>query len=286
MCAKYKPVRHLKNSIKKLNFNFNLISSESPFRGRIARIMTSVIRMLWQGDNEYFSPRPLKNFAGEQDSLFLGEYQQDAHEFLILLIDWLQTDLQSIKMNPPMNAKLPASEKAWLEYTKGTESLIHRTFYGQIKSTLTCLSCRNESATYEAFSNLSLELPPDNIGRHNIDNCFYSYFTKEKIEGWTCEHCKCPRTAEKKLSIAKLPPVLVIHLKRFQKQDYSSACRKNNIYVDFPLTDLHMTTFVSVNERSSNPRFMYSLYGVSNHYGRTMESGHYTGNISTLKNLK
>jgi ubiquitin C-terminal hydrolase len=35
---------------------------------------------------------------GDQQNLFIGCEQQDAHEFLILLIDWLQSDLQTIHM--------------------------------------------------------------------------------------------------------------------------------------------------------------------------------------------
>lgn len=57
---------------------------------------------------------------------------------------------------------MPASEKAWLEYTKSKESFILHLFYGQIKSTVKCTVCQKESYTYESFSNLSLELPPSN----------------------------------------------------------------------------------------------------------------------------
>lgn len=31
---------------------------------------------------------------GEQENLFHGRDQQDAHEFLVMLIDWLHSDLQ------------------------------------------------------------------------------------------------------------------------------------------------------------------------------------------------
>jgi len=174
---------------------------------------------------------------------------------------------------------LPASEKAWLEYTKAKESFILRLFYGQIKSTVKCTVCSKESATYETFSNLSLELPPSNIDRCHIQNCFDSYFHGEVIRGWNCPHCKQPRDAVKKLDIAKLPPVLVIHLKRFYAESYSTCTfRKKTIYVDFPLTDMTMLPYVAPTERKSgsNDKHVYHLYAVSNHYG-SMESGHYTG---------
>lgn len=169
-----------------------------------------------------------------------------------------------------------ASEKAWLEYTKAKESFILRLFYGQIKSTVKCTVCREESATFETFSNLSLELPMINIERCHILDCFNMYFNGENISGWNCPRCKVPRDAIKKLDISKLPPVLIIHLKRFYGDSYSF--RKKSVFVEFPLTDLNMRDYVSPKERSnlSSKQHVYNLYAVSNHYG-TMESGHYTG---------
>ena len=169
---------------------------------------------------------------------------------------------------------LPASEKAWLEYTKAKESFILRLFYGQIKSTVKCTQCGEESATFETFSNLSLELPMYNIDRCHITECFNMYFHGEKISGWNCPRCKCARDAIKKLDISKLPPVLVIHLKRFYADSYSF--RKKQIYVDFPLANLDMLGYVSPKEKIHVTNHDYNLYAVSNHYG-TMESGHYTG---------
>lgn len=139
--------------------------------------------------------------------------------------------------------------------------------------------CKNESATYETFSNLSLELPQNKIERCDIRDSFDLYFNGEVVKGWICPHCKEPRDAIKKLDISKLPPVLVIHLKRFYA-DPSQSCvfKKRSTYVDFPLTDMSMLPYVARSERSngSNSQHKYNLYAVSNHYG-TMESGHYTG---------
>lgn len=225
-----------------------------------------------------------------------------------MLIDWLQSDLQTINMvcndlydnlltrlgiifgyfvtsyfsfsyknNQANNiGQSPASEKAWLEYTKAKESFILRLFYGQIKSTVKCKICGEESATFDTFSNLSLELPMINIERCHIMDCFNLYFNGENISGWNCPRCKVPRDAVKKLDISKLPPVLVIHLKRFYADSYSF--RKKSIYVEFPYADLDMLQYVSPKERMSvsGTNHVYNLYAVSNHYG-TMESGHYTG---------
>lgn len=52
--------------------------------------------MLWSGECKYISSKHLKVAMGEQEHLFYGMEQQDSHEFLIMLIDWLQSDLQTI----------------------------------------------------------------------------------------------------------------------------------------------------------------------------------------------
>lgn len=142
-----------------------------------------------------------------------------------------------------------------------------------------CTVCSGESATYETFSNLSLELPASNIDQCHIAECFNSYFHGERVCGWYCPYCKAQREAIKKLDISKLPPVLVIHLKRFYADQYmSSIFRKKSILVDFPLSNMDMLPYVARTEKNngSNSQHVYNLYAVSNHYG-TMESGHYTG---------
>lgn len=109
--------------------------------------------------------------------------------------------------------RLSAADKAWMEFVKSKESYILNLFYGQIKSTVKCKVCTQESATYESFSNLSLELPKAS-NKCDIQQCLNLYFFGEQISGWKCPKCNEERDAIKKLDISKLPPILVIHFKR------------------------------------------------------------------------
>lgn len=113
-----------------------------------------------------------------------------------------------------MSGKLNKSEEAWRDFLKNKESRIQSMFFGQIRSLVKCKACGFESPTYEGFSHLSLELPSDSR-QCELYDCLDSYFGGETIDGWTCPNCKQNREAVKKLDISKLPPVLVIHLKRF-----------------------------------------------------------------------
>ncbi len=71
-----------------------------------------------------------------------------------------------------------------------------------------------------------------------------------------------------------LPPVLIIQLKRFTYDTYSDA--KIDTYIDFLLTDLNLSKYVSHNaDKNTNVSALYNLMAVSNHTG-TLISGHYT----------
>ncbi|XP_060805897.1 ubiquitin carboxyl-terminal hydrolase 8-like isoform X2 [Amyelois transitella] len=252
-------------------------------RGVIAEEMAAVVRALWSGQYRFIAIKDLRNEVGKHQRAFRGCEQQDSHEFLTILMDWLHLDLQFTINAPPNKDSLPASEKAWYEYTKSKESLILQLFYGQIKSTVRCTTCGKQSVTYESFSNLSLELPA-NANRCSLSDCLKLYLNGETIPGWNCPNCKEKRDAVKKLDISRLPPVLVIHFKRFYvdpKEYMCNAYRKKQTYIDFPLDELDMRQF-SLHCPSNH---VYNLYAVSNHYG-SMEGGHYTAYCKNMAYCK
>ena len=102
------------------------------------------------------------------------------------------------------------------------------------------------------------------------------------MTGRNCPRCKVPRRASKTLTIARLPPVLLIQLKRFTTQN-GVFWDKSETPVIYPVSGLDLTRYVprrqlSGKEEVDDPRtqlgpFKYDLYGVSNHMG-TLSSGH------------
>ncbi|XP_055635108.1 ubiquitin carboxyl-terminal hydrolase 8 isoform X2 [Toxorhynchites rutilus septentrionalis] len=249
-------------------------------QGKIAEEVAAVIKALWTGQYKCIASKNLRYVVGQYERQFGGIEQQDSHEFLTILMDWLHSDLQTVTMKLETSLEnRPASEKAWIEYLKGKESYIARLFYGQIKSTVKCVRCGKESATYESFSNLSLELRPDS-NRCDLSECLDMYFNGEHIRGWSCPQCRSNQDAIKKLDISRLPSILVIHFKRFyaDPDSMTTVYKKKQNYVKFPLSELDMSTHIAPSELNRNQRLRshrYHLYGVSNHYG-SMESGHYT----------
>ncbi|XP_041796871.1 ubiquitin carboxyl-terminal hydrolase 16 isoform X3 [Chelmon rostratus] len=84
--------------------------------------------------------------------------------------------------------------------------------------------------------------------------------------------------ALKQMLISSPPPVLTLHLKRFQQNGYS-ICKVNR-HVQFPLI-LDLAPFCGVkckNLTEGDTQILYSLYGIVEHSG-TMRSGHYTAYV-------
>ncbi|XP_068570598.1 ubiquitin carboxyl-terminal hydrolase 16 [Cebidichthys violaceus] len=84
--------------------------------------------------------------------------------------------------------------------------------------------------------------------------------------------------ALKQMLISSPPPVLTLHLKRFQQNGYS-ICKVNR-HVHFPLIlDLApFCAFKCKNLTEGDTQILYSLYGIVEHSG-TMRSGHYTAYV-------
>ncbi|GAB4857168.1 hypothetical protein Ancab_015078 [Ancistrocladus abbreviatus] len=108
----------------------------------------------------------------------------------------------------------------------------------------------------------------------SLHKCLEAFLKEEPLgpeDMWYCPHCKKHRQAIKKLDLWRLPEVLVIHLKRFSYSRFLKS--KLETYVDFPISDLDLSGFVSHKAGTSSGQYM--LYAVSNHYGG-MGGGHYT----------
>merc|ERR550525_2210257 len=94
-----------------------------------------------------------------------------------------------------------------------------------------------------------------------------------EIDAAYCPKCKERRRQFKTLSLWSLPRVLIIHLKRFGRDNFNGPLEKIRCPVDIPLElDLGEYMCHSVAKRSGAA---FELYGVVNHSGGTA-GGHYT----------
>ncbi|XP_043234480.1 ubiquitin carboxyl-terminal hydrolase 15-like [Amphibalanus amphitrite] len=202
---------------------------------------------------------------------------QDAHEFIILLLSWLHDDLNAVTTTgelpprPPAEGlpNIKAGEAAWCDFQRYNSSIVTQLFHGLHKSTLLCTGCGSESVTFETFSLLSLPLA---MGKSNLTQCLDEYLRGDLITDWTCPKCQCRCDVHKKLDLWWLPPIVILHLKRFSFA--GGTARKNHAQVTFPLRDLDLSR-LAVGSHPNTYRLVYDLYGVVEHHG-SQDGGHYT----------
>ncbi|KAA8526691.1 hypothetical protein F0562_008106 [Nyssa sinensis] len=192
--------------------------------------------------------------------------QEDAHEFLRLLI----TSMQSICLEGLGGEDVvdPGLQET---------TFVQHTFGGRLRSKLKCLRCHHESERYENIMDLTLEI----FGWvESLQDALTQFTTPEDLDGenmYRCGRCAAYVRAQKQLSIHEAPNILTIVLKRFQEGSYG----KINKCITFP-DMLDMIPFMTGTDDIPP---LYMLYAVVVHVDtlNASFSGHY---ISYVKDLQ
>lgn len=179
--------------------------------------------------------------------------------------------------------------------------VVHQTFYGKLSSTVTCDKCKNTNTALDPYMDLSLDVRNQAKRRKtelvedaglDLRDCLERFTSREKLaaEDYTCQSCKEKQSATKQLSIKRLPPVLPIHLKRFEHTKATSSKIETKISFPmtldlFPYTAQHKSSQTKASKSQSPPNtnhninspansLNYELVGVIVHKGK-IDSGHY-----------
>jgi ubiquitin carboxyl-terminal hydrolase 8 len=247
--------------------------------GKLVVEYAELMKAVWLGHNAVVRPQAFKNQLERFAPQFRGFRQHDSQEFLAYLLDGIHEDLNRIEKKPYIedrdydgtNDEQDAIE-AWKNYLRRDKSLIVDIFQGQTRSRLQCLKCGHSNLRFEPFMYLSL---PISAKCRTITDCLELYLEQENMVGvnqWYCGKCKVHVDATKKTDLWILPPILIVHLKRFNFNDYGHLGSKNNAALQYPLQDWNLSKYVH-SEGSELP--MYDCYAVSNHVGG-LGGGHYT----------
>jgi ubiquitin carboxyl-terminal hydrolase 8 len=276
------------------------VNSKLGYKGVLAQKFAELVQTMQRENVAFVGPIALKELSGQLREQFRGYEQQDCQEFLTFVMDGLHEELNmngdkdrlkeltedEERRRESMSVRM-ASTIEWERYLKSDFSLVVDTVQGQYQSKLRCLACGHTSTTYNAFSFLSLPIPLHK-SRVTLQDCFDLFTAEEVLDGddaWHCPKCKLPRRSIKVLHIARLPPILIIHLKRFQQRRGGSD--KLETAVTYPLHNLDLTGYwpsylegdeqklMKLPIRGQSPPFRYDLYAVANHFG-TLKGGHYT----------
>ena len=175
---------------------------------------------------------------------FRNGRQEDAHEFLVHLLEALQQHCLRSAGLPIMASALTTEQKRLVETTAP-----HRLFGGKLRSRLRCLDCGKCLDRLEPFLDLSLPLVGGGTGERkkkkkkakkakehagcafgrfgssrsdaaqwSLEDAIEAFTSPERLgdsNHWRCPQCGKSALAEKQLSVVRAPNVCVIHLKRF-----------------------------------------------------------------------
>jgi len=202
-----------------------------------------------------------------------GYEQQDAHEFFMALLNELHT-----AELPPNSGPGPAA----------CDCIVHKVFSGMLRSDVVCQACHNVStcaeggpasratrrpmstdnlgravwawfrpAALEPFLDISLDLVHSGEGapRWTLQECLRRFTGAERLQA-KCERCGHVGDATKQYTVRTLPPVLAIHLKRFEHRLATNV--KVDGHVAFP-QQLDLTPYLSVAAAASDSVDRYEV---------------------------
>lgn len=248
--------------------------NQSPSGAIAPRTMVHAIPMLGQiGSKKGYKFRPGR--------------QEDAHEFLIHLIDAMQDgELKAAGIDQTARGWRDSMPIPRLDET----TFIHRIFGGYFRSQVRCSKCNYRSNTYDPFLDLSLEVSKTSC--NSLLSAFSEFSRKERLDKqnqWRCSGCNKHVRASKQLTVFRPPLSLCIQLKRFtygggayggfhKKMSYMSGGGggKINKPIEFP-SQLALPL-------SDGRNCEYSLTGIVVHVGGTSSSGHYTAYVRKPQN--
>ncbi|KAG1782392.1 hypothetical protein EV702DRAFT_1064079 [Suillus placidus] len=222
-----------------------------------------------------------------------GGHQEDAEEFLGFYLDTLEEELLTLSSSLTSPNPAPAQqnnnaaanntqEEGWLEVgkrnrtvltrsTKTADSPMTRIFGGKFRSILR-VPHQKDSAVVEDWRSLRLDIQRDTV--HTIKDALTHISTPQSVQVTSVTRPGATLDATQQVHIESLPPILILHLKRFLYDANKGGVAKVGKQVAFP-PELEVGSEVMVQGRKVNGT-RYRLFGALYHHGLSASGGHYT----------
>ena len=227
--------------------------------------------------------------------------QEDAEEFLSFLLNGLSDEmlskmklvgLESAEETEPAGEDEAAEGDAddWKEVGAKGRSCVTRRIADSSQAATPiqslalgmCRSCvksetGDHSATLQPFYTLQLHIQDEHV--NTLADALGQNFANEKLDGYVCSRTKKEIEATRIQSLDELPPVLILHLKRFVYDGKTGGVQKIMKQIDFGV-DLEISkSILSAECRASTKQRQYKLFSVVYHNGREATKGHYVTDI-------
>ncbi|KAM4721904.1 ubiquitin carboxyl-terminal hydrolase 10 [Rhinophrynus dorsalis] len=238
--------------------------------------------------------------------------QEDAEEYLGFVLNGLHEEMLSLKkLLSPQNDKMPVtngpepqagndevvvnqreergegSDEEWEQVGPRNKSSVTRQadfvqtlitdiFGGHMRSVVYQQSSK-ESATLQPFFTLQLDIQSEKI--RTVQDALESLVARESVQGYTTK-TKQEVEISRRVTLEELPPVLVLHLKRFVFEK-TGGCQKLIKNIEYPV-DLEISKDLlspGVKSKIFKGQRTYRLFAVVYHHGNSATGGHYTTDV-------
>lgn len=175
-------------------------------------IMSNFIKEYYTTTDTTITPNKIREIVGNSNKIFYKNEQQDVAEFIVYLMDIIDTDLKR-NLNPLFDITSVTTIKCKLLKCLKTSVTIHKNPFLILPITDECLT---------------------------LDDCYRQFKAHEKLEGdemYFCQNCREKRIASKRVHVIEWSNNLIIWLKRFENN--KERLFKNNKEIEIPIDWRH-----------------------------------------------
>lgn len=268
--------------IKNIKDFSKLILSNNKNNDNILVSLQNLIKSLYYSKEQSVSLIEFKTNFSKVYKKFEGSRDNDSTFFLIYLFQHLQkiflkpkratTDI-SVFSFLDLNFQEQQELIKFLDsYEPKNYSALHDLFFGYQMSEIICSGCNNREISFQSFNILHLSLYDEITKLTSLEQCINSFlYTKDKkgFDNFNCSYCR-RKCLSHVISIVKLPPILIINLKRVGEK----IIYNHDITIPFILETKKIEKLEKFDKE-------YELIGYIKHIGNE-KSGH---NIAYSKNI-
>ena len=137
--------------------------------GKLSKEFVDLLGKMWIENKKNENPQNMKYSICDLNNSFTNNNQHDSSELLISLLNLLHEEINRDKSKgstsfyePPKKeneSDISASQRFWNLFRSKNNSIIIDLFYGQLRNVTRCLSCGNNTTTFEVFNVLPIEIP-------------------------------------------------------------------------------------------------------------------------------